>query len=207
MKWILLLFGFLLQSTFSFAQLNSPDSTQLADRHFHVALQAMTFVVHTFRTSNPQRYDLKLDKAGFVVFVPGVVAKGDWYFWRKKPKMHLRFEGSWYKDSGFNDAAYIHVGLRRDFFKREGKKFYVSAGLGPGFFVRENWNKLYPYRVKDPFYGERETKNRAYQYRFFPLAGDIDLLWALNEKWEFDLAIVPAVPAAVIFKVGARYQL
>ena len=196
----LLFFGF---SAFSFAQ-TSADST---GRHFKVGLQAMSFVIHTFKTGNPQRYDLRLDPGGFVVAIPGAVALGDWYFWKKKPKMHLRFEGGWYKDSGFNDAWFIHTAIRRDFFKKPGRKFYLTAGIGPAFFMRDNWNHIYPGRVQDPFYGNRETANGLYQYRFFPIGGEVDFVWELNENWDVDLSIVPGAPAAIIIKIGARMRL
>ncbi len=189
-----LLFPFLLHA--------QQDTT--AARTFKIGLQTMTFVVHTFKTGNPQRYDLRLDPGGFVVFIPGPVVNGDWYFWRKKPKMHLRFSAGWYKDSGFNNAGFVHAALRRDFWKKQGKKFYVTAGLGPAFFVRENWNRIYPGRVLDPFYGDRTTKNEKYQYRFFPLGGEVDFIWQLKNDWEIDVSVIPGAPAAVIFKAGVR---
>lgn len=179
------------------------DST----RHFKLGIQAMTLVIHTFKTSHPERYDLRLDKHGYTVFIPGIIVNADWYFWEKKPKMQLRFAGGWYKDSGFNNAGYIHAAIRRDFFKKEGRKWYLIAGLGPAFFMRENWNYLYPGRIIDPFYGNRITKNNLYQYRFFPIGGEIDFIAELNDKWDLNFSMVPGAPAAIVLKFGVRCQL
>lgn len=204
MRLLLLPILFLLLSQQGQAQ-TTVDS--LPERTFYFSPQLMTLVVHTFRTGNPQRYDLRLDDGGFLVLIPGLVVNADWYFWRKKPKMHLRFAASWYKDSGFNNAGYAHIALRRDFFKRPDKKRYFTAGIGPAFFMRENWNRIYPGRVQDPFYGDRVSKNDLYQYRFFPIGGEIDFLYTLNENWELDFSMVPGAPAAIIFKFGARFKL
>ena len=184
--------------------LPAQPSNETAKPTFRPGAQLMTLVVHTFRTGNPQRYDLRLDPGGFAVVIPGIVLNGDWYFWKNKPLMHLRFAGGWYKDSGFNDAGFVHVALRRDFFKKPGKKCYVTAGIGPAFFMRDNWNRIYPGRVKDPFYGDRVSKNGVYQYRFFPIGGEVDLIWQLKKGRELDLSIIPGVPAAIIFKIGIR---
>jgi len=167
-------------------------TTKDSTRHFKLGIQAMTLVI---------------DKHGYTVIIPGIVVNADWYFWEKKPKMQLRFAGSWYKDSGFNNAGYVHAAIRRDFFKKEGRKWYVIAGLGPAFFMRDNWNYLYPGRVLDPFYGDRITKNGLYQYRFFPIGGELDFTAELNDKWDLNFSMVPGAPAAIIFKFGMRCQL
>jgi len=201
-KYFLIL-AFLIFSQTMIAQ----DNTSIEDnRHFKLGVQAMTLVVHTFKTGHPERYDLRLDKHGYTVLTPGIVINADWYFWKKKPKMQFRFAGSYYKDSGFNHAGYLHMAIRRDFFKKEGRKWYLITGLGPAFFIRENWNILYPGRVLDPFYGDRTTKGGKYQYRFFA-GGEIDFVSQINEKWDLNFSMVPGAPAAVIFKFGVRCKL
>ena len=200
---------FLILTLVSFSQSIICQETNDAtdERHFKLGVQAMTLVVHTFKTGHPERYDLRLDKHGYTVFIPGIVVNADWYFWKEKPKMQLRFAGGWYKDSGFNNAGYVHAAIRRDFFKKEGRKWYLIAGLGPAFFMRDNWNYIYPGRVLDPFYGDRVTKNGLYQYRFFPVGGEIDFTAELNDKWDLNFSMVPGAPAAIIFKFGLRCQL
>jgi hypothetical protein len=201
-KYLLLLLLFI-STSLSAQHSTEQDST----RHFKLGVQIMTLVVHTFKTGNPQRYDLRLDKHGYTVFIPGIIVNADWYFWKNKPKMQLRFAGGWYKDSGFNNAGYVHAAIRRDFFKKEGRKWYLIAGLGPAFFMRDNWNYLYPGRIIDPFYGDRITKNGLYQYRFFPIGGEIDFAAELNDKWDLNISMVPGAPAAIVFKFGVRCQL
>lgn len=170
-----------------------------------LGIQKMGLVLHTFKTSRPDRYTLKLDPWGFFVYTPGVVINVDWYY-KTGSKYHLRFAGGYYKDSGFNNAAYIHAAWRRRFFPH--KKWEITAGLGPALFVRDNWNHVYPDRYQnDPFYGNRATKNGLYQYRFFPLGGELDFIYHFNKKLDLDVSIIPAIPAAVIMKIGLRFQL
>ena len=189
---LLLLFGFL------------PNADAQSDPHWKLGTQAMGFTVHPFKTSRPDRYPLKLDPNGYFVVTPGIVLHGDWYY-NPRQRSHLRIAAAWYLDSGLNHAGYAHIGYRYSFLKKE--RWEMSAGLGPAFFIRQNGNYIYPDRNRsDPFYGDRETRNRLFQYRWF-VGGELDLIYRLNDRWDLDFSLVPGYPAAIVMKGGVRFAL
>jgi|GEM_PF-2427131 len=173
-------------------------------QHWKLGIQHNAIGIHTFKTSRPDRYDLKLDPGGFLVYLPGLILNGDYYF-KKRPRHFLRFSAAYYRDSGFNHAGFAHAGWRWHGINKG--RWSVSGGAGLTFFIRENWLRVYPDRqILDPFYGDRITKNDYWQYRFFPIVPEFNLHYRINDKLELDISMVPAA-IVIDWQVGLRWVL
>lgn len=74
------------------------------------------------------------------------------------------------------------------------------------FLVREDWGKFERYRRGDDFFGDRVTKD-GWQYRFFPVGGEVEYLFQINKKIQFQYSVVPGYPAVITSKFGLRIKL
>ena len=144
-------------------------------------------------------YPLKLDSKAYLVLNIGVAAS---YDHDMSKRFFLRAQVGAFMDCAWQKSAYIHVGLHFTAIKLG--KHSINGGLGPMFLVREDWGKFERYRRGDDFFGDR-VKN-GWQYRLFPLGGELEYLYQMNDNIAFQYSVIPGYPAVITSKFGVRMK-
>ena len=145
-------------------------------------------------------YPMKLDPKAYLVFNLGAAASYDVDL---SKRFFLRSQVGAFMDCAWQKSAYVHVGLHLNVIKWG--RSSINGGLGPMFLVREDWGKFERYRRGDDFFGDR-VKN-GWQYRFFPVGGELEYLYQVNNKVQFQYSVIPGYPAVITSKIGVRIKL
>ena len=147
----------------------------------------------------PQNNPWKLDPKAVFLLNPGVALSYDVQF---KKHVFWRTAAGYYGDCALLNAGYVHFGFRWEAL-RFGRHTF-NGGFGPGFFFRQDWHRFADYRG-DPIYGNRVWQ--GWQYRMFPVIGEVEYLYKINERWQFQYSVVPGYPVVVNSKMGVRFLL
>jgi hypothetical protein len=144
-------------------------------------------------------YPLRLDQKAYLVINLGLAAS---YDRELSKRFFLRGQAGFLLDCALQKSAYLHVGLQLKVLTLGRHSF--SGGLGPMFLVREDWGKFPRYRRGDDFFGSRVAY--GWQYRFFPIGGEGEYLYQINNKIQFQYSVIPAYPAVITSKMGFRMK-
>jgi hypothetical protein len=174
------------------------ESTAGSISPWYVSLQYLGLTWHPGGGNTPQVYPLKLDKKAYLVVSVGAAANLDY---RLSDSFFFRLTTSLYKDCAFVTAGCLHAGPRVQ-FSRGGNSFNV--GIGPIFSFRQDWHRFKEYQ-DDEFYGNRVYK--GWQYRFFPLALELEVLHRINNSMEFAWSVVPGGELVITSMFGVRFNL
>ena len=100
-------------------------------------------------------------------------------------------------------AAISHIAIKGMVLRRP--KHRLGISLGPAFMIRESWRRFEDYEssgylndMYSPIFG-------PVQYKFFPVAAEIEYDLKLNEQLDFTFSVVPGVPMAFTFGFGIKY--
>lgn len=174
----------------------NPEKTK-PPRYFSVQWLGWTY--HPGGGSMPQNYPWKLDKKAAFVMSPGIAVSYDWQ-WKKR--FFWRAAAGYYGDCALLHAGYLHVGLRWEALRFGRHSF--NGGLGPAVLFRQDWHRFSAYKG-DPVFGNRVWND--WQYRLTPIIGEVEYIFKINERWQFQYSVIPAYPAVVTSKMGVRWQL
>ncbi len=147
-----------------------------------------------------ENYPLRLDPKAYVVLNLGLAASYDRDL---SKRFFLRSQAGFLLDCAMQKSAYVHVGLHLKVLKW--RKHSFSGGLGPLFLVREDWGQFPRYRRGDDFFGSRVAN--GWQYRFFPIGGEGEYLYQINDKFQFQYSVIPGYPAVIVSKIGLRVKI
>ena len=186
----------------SIFSLNAQITTTKATKHpQHLSLQWFGLTIHPNGGSVFMRenYPLRLDaKAIFVVNV-GVAASHDIDL---SKRFFLRSQAGFLMDCAWQKSAYVHIGLHWTALTLG--KHSINGGLGPMFIVREDWGQFATYRRGNDFFGNRVMN--GWQYRFFPIGGEVEYLYQINDRLQFQYSVIPGYPAVITSKLGLRMK-
>ena len=183
--------------------LTAQSNTQKqVERHQYLSVQWFGITYHPGGGSVFMRdnYPLKLDKEAYFVLNLGAAVSYDRDL---SKRFFIRAQVGAFMDCAWQKSAYIHAALH--FTGLKWGKHSINAGLGPMFLVREDWGKFERYRRGDDFFGDR-VKN-GWQYRFFPVGGEVEYLYQVNNKVQFQYSVIPGYPAVITSKIGVRIKL
>jgi hypothetical protein len=99
-------------------------------------------------------------------------------------------------------SGFLHVGFRWNALQMG--RHTINAGVGPTLMFREDWHRFEEYSDKD-FFGK--AVYNGWQYRFFPVGGEVEYLFKINDKWEFQYSVIPGYPAVITSKIGLRWRI
>jgi hypothetical protein len=176
-----------------------PSYKLLNNRYFSVQFMGFTFHPGGGAVNMVKNYPLKMDKKAYIVFNVGAVANYDYELSRK---FFLRSSAGLYMDCAYQKAGFVHLGIRFKGITLGRHSF--NGGVGPVLSVREDWHKFDGYNDKD-FYGNRVWNGM--QYRFFPLGGELEYQYQINEQLAFQYSVIPGYPAVITSKFGLRFKL
>ena len=166
-------------------------------RYFSVQWLGWTF--HPSGGSMPQNYPWKLDPKAAFIINPGVALSYD-VQWKKR--IFWRAAAGYYGDCALLPAGYLHIGLRWEALRFGRHSF--NGGLGPALLFRRDWHRFAAYRG-DPVFNNRVWND--WQYRVTPIIGEVEYLFQINDRWQFQYSVVPAYPAVITSKIGVRWVL
>jgi hypothetical protein len=146
-----------------------------------------------------KNYPLKFDKKANFVLNIGIAAN---YDYELNNRFFLRAEASYYMDCAYKKAGYIHTAIHYKVANFGRHSFNI--GVGPVFTVREDWHIFEDYKDTD-IYGKRVSN--GWQYRLFPVGGEVEYRYKINEDLEFQYSVIPAYPAVITSKFGLRWKL
>jgi hypothetical protein len=167
-------------------------------RHFSIQWLGWTF--HPDGGSMPQNYPWKLDEKATYIINPGIALSYDWQ-WKKR--IFWRVAAGYYGDCALMPAGYVHIGLRWEALRFGRHSF--NGGLGPALLLRKDWHQFAPAYRGDPVYGDRVYQ--GWQYRLTPIIGEVEYLYQINDRWQFQYSVIPAYPAVITSKIGVRWVL
>lgn len=169
------------------------------NRYFSIQFMGITFHPGGGAAKMVKDYPLKLDDKAYIVLNLGAVANYDYELSRK---FFLRSSAGFYMDCAFLKAGFVHVGLRFKGITLGRHSF--NGGVGPVLSVREDWHRFEGYNDKD-FYGDRVWNGM--QYRLFPLGGELEYQYKINDNVAFQYSVIPGYPAVITSKFGLRFKL
>ena len=189
------------QSTF---QKDNSDAGQKSyklskNQYFSIQYMGVTFHPGGGAVKMVKNYPLKLEKKAFVVLNIGAAAN---YDYELSQKWFVRSSAAFYMDCAYAKAGYLHMGIRFKALTLGRHSF--NGGLGPVLMMREDWHQFDGYKDND-FYGKRVWNGM--QYRFFPLGGELEYQYQINDKWAFQYSVIPGYPAVITSKFGLRWKL
>lgn len=172
-------------------------------RHQYLSIQWFGITYHPGGGSVFMRdnYPLKLDKEAYLVLNVGAAVSYDRDL---SKRFFIRAQAGAFMDCAWQKSAYVHAALH--FTPLTWGRHSINGGIGPMFLVREDWGKFERYRRGDDFFGNRVTKD-GWQYRFFPVGGEVEYLFQINKKIQFQYSVVPGYPAVITSKFGLRIKL
>ncbi len=169
------------------------------NQYFSVQFLGLTYHPGGGAVNMVKDYPLKFDKKANFVLNFGLAAM---YDYELNKRWTLRSEGAFYMDCAYKKAAYVHLALQLKALTFGKHSFNV--GFGPVLSVREDWHVFEEYRDTD-FYGKRVWNGM--QYRFFPVGGQIEYRYHINDDLDFQYSVIPAYPAVITSKFGFRWKL
>ena len=183
---------------FAILHLHAQTPEKASPNHYF-SVQWLGWTLHPKGGSMPQNNPWKLDPKAVFLLNPGVALSYDWQF---KKHVFWRAAAGYYGDCALLNAGYIHFGFRWEAL-RFGRHTF-NGGFGPGFFFRQDWHRFAEYRG-DPIYGNRVWQ--GWQYRMFPVIGEVEYLFKINARWQFQYSVVPGYPVVINSKMGVRFLL
>ena len=174
------------------------DSTSVKYSPWFLSIQFLGLTYHPGGGTTPEIYPLKLDKKAYLDLELGIVANLDYSLGKRA---FIRFSSSLYKDCAFVTAGSVHIGPRLQF---SWKKSSVNIGIGPIFSFREDWHQFPEYQGDD-FYGDRVYDR--WQYRFFPAAVELEYLFKINDRMQFQYSLIPGAPLVITSLFGVRFNI
>ncbi len=190
---IILLILILILTTHLTAQ--NAEKTQ---RPRHISIQWLGWTLHPYGGSMPQNNPWKLDPKATVLINPGVAFS---YDWQLNKNVFWRAAGGYYGDCALLHAGYLHFGFRWEALRFGRHSF--NGGFGPTLFFRQDWHRFKEYSG-DPIYNNRVWC--GWQYRFIPV-GEVEYLFKINKRWQFQYSVVPGYPVVINSKMGVRILL
>jgi hypothetical protein len=178
------------KATYSFEPSRSHVSLQYFGWTFHPGGGAVNMV---------KNYPLKLDKKAFVVANIGLSASYDYDL---SNKWFLRATATYLKDCAFQNSGYLHFGIR--FKGIQFGKHSFNGGIGPTLAFRNDWHKFEGYKDSDMF-GKHVWNGM--QYFLVPYGGEVEYMYKINEKWDFQYSVIPGFPAIISSRIGFRMKL
>lgn len=148
---------------------------------------------------NSGYFPLKLDEEAVYLFNPGILVGFDKTI-ANSSNLYLRTVQSFYIDCAAQPASYVATMV----FKQpvfEYAKFSLGAGVGGGINIRRNWQKYGKSGIKT-----RLLKDWGYFEGIVGPCIEIEMAYAISEKKQWILNIVPAYPVLIFITTGMRIK-
>jgi hypothetical protein len=182
---LLVLFGFL--NLNSFAQ----DL-----RNFSIKFMGLS--VHPAEEPSTEILVRKIDNTGRYVMNLGFLASGEWFF--KEDKASFRLLGGAMSECSGLFAGVAHVGLKFKLFSAG--PHYLSWGVGPTLYFRENWIKVRPNH-----FDENYLTLGPWEYILLWYGMDFEYNININKNLDFSTTIIPAYPKVIATAFGLKYWI
>lgn len=186
---------------FGMAQTSPPQllSKPTNNENF-LSIQWLGLVLHPYGSRFPEYYPRKLDARAYTVWTPGVVVN---YDKQHTKRLFWRMSASIYKDCRDVWAGFVHLGFRFNYLTLGRHSF--NFGFGPSLFVRQDWHTRFEGYPAGDFYDKNVYGD--WQYKFALYGGEFEYQYTINNKKQITYSMIPAYPAAIISKIGFRWQL
>jgi hypothetical protein len=157
--------------------------------------------IHAKGDPNAVLMPLKLSPKGIVIFNYGGVVHYKKYF---HPRFSLDVVQSIQADCALEFSSATTVSVGYDIIKKGPHRFIFA--LGPGFYIRESWEKYEEYiRVND----FTVSKNEKWEYKFIPVVPHIEYSFIPEGKsFGFTVyGILDPIESVYNFGLGVNYIL
>lgn len=194
-----LILALMVSGVFCYAQTKAYRTDTSTSTPQFLSIQWLGMIIHPFGSRFPQYYPRKLDASAYAVWSPGLVVS---YDRQSNKRFFWRATASVYKDCRDVWAGFVHFGFRYNYLILGKHSF--NFGFGPSFFVRQNWHSRFEgYRGRD-FYDDNVYGD--WQYKFAIYGGEFEYQYNIDNKKQFTYSLIPAYPAAIVSKIGFRWQ-
>jgi hypothetical protein len=180
---------------FTFETIKTPKK----GKYFSVQFMGLTFHPGGGAVRMVKNYPLKFDEKAYLVLNVGATVAYDVDL---SKKFFLRSSAGFFMDCAYLKSGFLHVGFRWNALQMG--RHTINAGVGPTLMFREDWHRFEEYNDKD-FFGK--SVYNGWQYRFFPVGGEVEYLFKINDKWEFQYSVIPGYPAVITSKIGLRWRI
>jgi len=143
----------------------------------------------------PRRLDAR---ANLVLNYGGVLAYEHFVY---KKRLSLKLAQAAYSDCAALFAGHTHIAFRWNVLSSD--RHALRLGFGPTWFYRQSWERFPGYIQQNPYLKTRGD----WQYSFVWYGGEIEYDYALTNRWNLGVRIIPGIPSFFTFGVGIRYWL
>jgi hypothetical protein len=168
-------------------------------KYFSVQFMGLTIHPGGGAVRMVENYPLKLDDKAYLVLNVGATVAYDVDL---SKKFFLRSSAGFFMDCAYLKSGFLHIGFRWNALQIG--RHTINAGVGPTLMFREDWHRFENYNDAD-FFGKRVYN--GWQYRFFPVGGEVEYLYRISDKWQFQYSVIPGYPAVITSKIGLRYKI
>lgn len=100
-------------------------------------------------------------------------------------------------------ASITHFGIKGLVIRKP--KHRLGVAIGPAFMVRESWFRFEDYEPSGFLKTADSRILGPVQYKFFPIAAEIEYEYSLTPKFDFAFSLTPGLPMAITFAAGFKY--
>lgn len=180
---------FLFFALLSFHSLN-------AQWFFGVKFMGLTF--HPGENHNSKYYDITFGKKKRFVLNAGIALTTEYMFY---PNVSAKLDQAIFRDCAGKFAGMTMLNLR--YTVGLGKLGNGSAGMGPFFFYRRDWNTFDGYHDEGFF---RHSKNGKWQTKFVWYGGELEHNLPIGNGFDISTNLLPGIPVVYALAPGIRYS-
>lgn len=181
------------------AQNNTKYKYTEHQKHFSIQYFGWSFHPGGGAVNMIKNYPLKLDAKATIVLNIGISMHYDYDL---SEKWFLRAEAGFLKDCAYTNSGYLHYGFRWKPIQLG--RHSINGGIGLTLMAREDWHRFEGYQDSD-IYGKNVWKGM--QYRFIPFGGEIEYMYKINDRMDFNYSVIPGYPAVLASKFGFRWRI
>ena len=169
-----------------------------------ITIKYFGLTVHPFGDKTAHLQPNKLDKNARFVANVGIFLGYEKFVY--EDIISVKYIQGLLSDCSNGFASISHVGVRFGIVRREKFRFYV--GIGPALLIRDSWNRFGEDYTSSGYFNETYSKRFGeLQWKFAPVAIDLEYDYAFNDKNQISLSFTPGIPTALIFSIGWKHWL
>jgi hypothetical protein len=176
-------------------------SLQLLQAQDRIGIYACGVTIHAKGDPNAHLMPLKLSSEGKVIFNYGGV-----FHYKKYFKSRLSFDAiqSFQADCALQFSSATTVAIGYDIIQKGPHRFLFA--LGPGFYIRESWEKFDGYQRVNKF---KVSNNEKWEYKIIPVVPHIEYAFVPENKcYGFTIyGVLDPVERVYNFGAGINYIL
>lgn len=159
----------------------------------------MGITFHIDKNQNSDLYKNAFGKKKRLAMNFGVAVTTEYMFY---PEVSVKIDQALFRDCAGKLAGMTMFNFRYTVDLR--KAGNASAGLGPFFYYRKNWNSFGNY-INDGYF--KDSKNGKWQTKLVWYGGELEYNFPLGNGLDLSTNILPGIPVVIALTPGVRMKI